>query len=110
MLAARIIAVADAYDALTGRRDGVPASEDQALEELRRRTGTQLDPAVVDALAESLARRPQPAPGRPTTDVPEAEADQGLSADQATTTLDHDHPSVSDTFAEWQPEQAAGTR
>src|SRR5581483_6280749 len=55
-LGARIIFVADAYDAMTsdrlyrGRR-----SPDAALEELRACAGTQFDPAVVEALEEELA-------------------------------------------------------
>lgn len=50
-LAARIFAVADAFDALTSDRpyrDGV--SWQEALGEIRRNRGTQFDPAIVEAL------------------------------------------------------------
>jgi diguanylate cyclase (GGDEF)-like protein len=64
-LGARIIFVADAYDAMTsdrlyrGRR-----SPEEALAELRACAGTQFDPAVVEALEEELAPelRFEPAP------------------------------------------------
>jgi diguanylate cyclase (GGDEF)-like protein len=54
-LAARIIFVADAYDAMTSDRayrQAVPQQE--ALAELDRCSGTQFDPAVVKALADEL--------------------------------------------------------
>jgi len=48
---ARIIAVADTFDALTSRRPYRHArSQDEALAEIRRVRGTQLDPDVVSAL------------------------------------------------------------
>jgi len=49
--AARIIAVADTFDALTSRRPyRQPRGEDEALDEIRRVRGSQLDPEVVDSL------------------------------------------------------------
>jgi putative nucleotidyltransferase with HDIG domain len=49
-LAARIIAVADAYDAMRSARSYRPAlPEEAALEELRRGSGTQFDVAAVTA-------------------------------------------------------------
>jgi diguanylate cyclase (GGDEF)-like protein len=54
-LGARIIFVADAYDAMTSDRayrQGIPQRD--ALAELERCAGTQFDPAVVRALAEEL--------------------------------------------------------
>jgi putative nucleotidyltransferase with HDIG domain len=54
-LGARIIFVADAYDAMTSERaysQAMPRRE--ALAELERCAGTQFDPAVVRALAEEL--------------------------------------------------------
>jgi diguanylate cyclase (GGDEF)-like protein/putative nucleotidyltransferase with HDIG domain len=52
-LDARIMAVADAYDAMTSFRPyrRGRASHEQALAELRRCAGTQFDPAVVEAFA-----------------------------------------------------------
>jgi diguanylate cyclase (GGDEF)-like protein len=54
-LAARAIAVADAYDAMVSDRPyrrGMP--EEQAREELRRHAGTQFDPDVVEAFLKIL--------------------------------------------------------
>ncbi len=55
-LGARIIFVADAYDAMTServyRRRVTPA---QAIEELQRCAGSQFDPEIVDAFADELA-------------------------------------------------------
>ena len=63
-LGARIIFVADAYDAMTSDRDyrqAIPPRD--ALAELERCAGTQFDPAVVKALADELgpAREPDAA-------------------------------------------------
>jgi HD-GYP domain-containing protein (c-di-GMP phosphodiesterase class II) len=54
---ARVLAVADTYEALTSDRPyrrGFTA--DEALSELRRSSGSQLDPVAVHALEEVLAR------------------------------------------------------
>jgi diguanylate cyclase (GGDEF)-like protein len=52
-LEARIIAVADAFEAMTGTRPyRVTLSPDAALEELQRNNGTQFDPVCVEALDE----------------------------------------------------------
>jgi two-component system cell cycle response regulator len=57
-LAARIVFVCDAYDAITAERPYSPArSRDEALEEVRRCGGTQFDPAVVSTFCEVLAAR-----------------------------------------------------
>jgi diguanylate cyclase (GGDEF)-like protein/putative nucleotidyltransferase with HDIG domain len=60
-LGARIIFVADAYDAMTServyRRRVLP---DQAVAELRRCAGSQFDPEIVDALADELATSAEP--------------------------------------------------
>lgn len=54
-LGARIVFVADAYDAMTSERAYSQAmSQGDALAELERCAGTQFDPAVVKALAEEL--------------------------------------------------------
>ena len=56
-LAARIVAVADAYDAITSDRVYRKArSHDDAVAILRRGSGTQFDPAVIEAF---LRREPQ---------------------------------------------------
>jgi HD-GYP domain-containing protein (c-di-GMP phosphodiesterase class II) len=58
-LGARIIAVADAYDALTARRPyHDPMSHDDASAELVRSSGTQLDPDVVRGWMEMVEARP----------------------------------------------------
>ncbi len=50
-LGARIIAVADALDAITTVRPYKPALDwDRALDEMKQNSGTQFDPEVVDAL------------------------------------------------------------
>jgi HD-GYP domain-containing protein (c-di-GMP phosphodiesterase class II) len=57
-MGARIISVADTYDVLTARdsyRKPIPSSE--AVEELRRVAGTQLDPAVVSVFVHLLATK-----------------------------------------------------
>ncbi len=57
-LAARVIAVCDAYDAMTTNRPYRPArSPAQALAELQAHAGTQFDPAVVAAFVQVLAAR-----------------------------------------------------
>jgi len=57
-LGARIIFVADAYDAMTSERVyRKPLSSREALEELERCSGSQFDPAIVDAFSEELGVR-----------------------------------------------------
>jgi diguanylate cyclase (GGDEF)-like protein/putative nucleotidyltransferase with HDIG domain len=52
---ARIIFVADAYDAMTSDRVyRARRSHEEALAELRRCSGTQFDPLIVDAFAEAM--------------------------------------------------------
>lgn len=56
---ARIVAVADSFDAMTTERPyRLSKSAEAAIEELRRVAGTQLDPAAVEAF---VATVPQPA-------------------------------------------------
>jgi HD-GYP domain-containing protein (c-di-GMP phosphodiesterase class II) len=53
---ARILLVADAYDAMTSDRPyQPPLSPDQALTELQRCAGSQFDPRVVDAMVATEA-------------------------------------------------------
>lgn len=52
---ARVIAVCDAFSAMTASRpDRGARTTSQALEEIQRRSGTQFDPTVVEALAAAL--------------------------------------------------------
>ncbi|HET7727045.1 MAG TPA: diguanylate cyclase [Candidatus Limnocylindrales bacterium] len=61
-LGARVIAIADAYDAMTHDRPWRAAmSHEQALGELRRHAGTQFDPELVALFCELYADAP-PAP------------------------------------------------
>ena len=54
-LEARVVAVADAYSAITSRRPYQrERSRDEAIEELRASAGGHLDPKVVDALCRVL--------------------------------------------------------
>ena len=58
-LGARIIFVADAYDAMTSERVYRDKLSDQdALAELQRCAGAQFDPEVVDAFADELGLVP----------------------------------------------------
>ena len=61
-LGARIVAVADAFAAMTAGRPYRPArTPEEALAELRREAGAQFDPAVVDAWCAAYDRRGLPA-------------------------------------------------
>jgi two-component system cell cycle response regulator len=56
-LAARIVAVCDAFSAITSDRPYAPArTREQAIEELQAHAGTQFDPAVVRAFLDALER------------------------------------------------------
>jgi putative nucleotidyltransferase with HDIG domain len=58
-LGARIIAVVDAFDAMTTTRPYRAALPvESAIAELRRQSGKQFDPRVVDAFLDELAERP----------------------------------------------------
>jgi response regulator RpfG family c-di-GMP phosphodiesterase len=55
-LAARIVAVADTYDALTSPRPYRPALDHgSAIEEVRRMSGRRFDPVVVEAFLKAIA-------------------------------------------------------
>jgi putative nucleotidyltransferase with HDIG domain len=57
-LGARIISVADTYDVLTARDSyRKPVTSAQAIDELRRVAGTQLDPAVVSVFVDLLGTK-----------------------------------------------------
>lgn len=58
VLEAHIVAVADAFDAMTSTRSYRQAlDQDVAFEELRRNAGTQFDPECVEALVAAIERR-----------------------------------------------------
>jgi HD-GYP domain-containing protein (c-di-GMP phosphodiesterase class II) len=70
-LAARIIAVCDAYDAMTTDRAYCPAiGHDAACEELRGVAGSQFDPEVVDAFVAEIAKLTAPEPEQDDIDAP----------------------------------------
>jgi HD-GYP domain-containing protein (c-di-GMP phosphodiesterase class II) len=84
-LFARVIAVADAFDSMTSNRSYRKArSFAEAVDELRKGSGTQFDPLLVDAFIAALARDgwllPEPA---------------ALPLDSRTVTAqDHDDPTA----------------
>ena len=58
-LGARIVAIADAYDAMTHDRPYKRAvSHDMAIKELRRHAGTQFDPELVNVFCDLFANSP----------------------------------------------------
>ena len=60
-LEARIMAVADSYEAMTSDRPYRKAlSDEEAVDELKRCAGTQFDPACVDAFLRALGRSTSP--------------------------------------------------
>ena len=61
-LEARIVAIADVYDALLSRRAYKPAwSEDEVLGELQRLRGVKFEPALLDLFLANLSRIDVPA-------------------------------------------------
>ena len=62
-LGARVVAVCDAFDAMTSERPyREPVTEAEATAELRRCAGTQFDPMVVEGFSRVIARE-RPAHG-----------------------------------------------
>ena len=81
---ARVLAVADAFDSMTSTRSYRGARPvNQAVAELRKWSGTQFDPAFVDAFVAALKREGWQHPEAPTL------ADEDLAS---VTTQDHDDP------------------
>ena len=70
-LGARIVAIADAYDAMVNDRPYKPAlSHEAALDELRRHAGTQFDPELVTLFCDLFAAAaPAPDPDDPGASV-----------------------------------------
>ncbi|KKK64568.1 hypothetical protein LCGC14_2982880, partial [marine sediment metagenome] len=67
-LTARILAVADAFDAMTSPRTFRDAkTPDEALAELKRSAGKMFDPQVVDALVASVEDIPDEPQATPPT-------------------------------------------
>jgi HD-GYP domain-containing protein (c-di-GMP phosphodiesterase class II) len=70
-LAARIVAVADAYDAMTAERTYSPAvGHEAACQELREMAGSQFDPDVVEAFLAEIAKLGARAPDPESVEVP----------------------------------------
>ena len=83
---ARVLAVADAFDSMTSTRSYRGARPvDEAIEELRKWSGTQFDPAFVDAFVAALKREGWQHPEPPV-----------LAADDLATATaqDHDDPAT----------------
>ena len=83
---ARVLAVADAFDSMTSTRSYRGARPvDEAVEELRKWSGTQFDPAFVDAFVAALKREGWQHPEPPV-----------LAADDLSTVTarDHDDPAT----------------
>jgi putative two-component system response regulator len=84
-IAARIVAVADAFDALTHERPYKSAwSVEAAIAELQGCGGTRYDPAVIDALAQVLVREGY---WRPGADFASAEALAALPVGHVSTSF-----------------------
>jgi HD-GYP domain-containing protein (c-di-GMP phosphodiesterase class II) len=67
-MGARIIAVCDAYDAMTSVRSyRQPVTKEEAVTELRRASGTQFDPTVVKACCAELGFEEEPEQDTPDT-------------------------------------------
>ena len=55
LLQARIIAIADSYDAMTSHMNyGKELSEEEAINEIKRCSGTQFDPAIAKIFVEKV--------------------------------------------------------
>ena len=61
-LGARIMAIADSYDAMTTSRPyrHTPVTEENAISELRKGSGTQFDPGLVDLFIDKVLAKKNP--------------------------------------------------
>ncbi len=95
-LAARVLAVVDAYEAMTaGRPYREPYGEEEAVAELKRCAGTQFDPAVVEEFCRMLAEDPASA---------ELDALPNAPAPAPASTQDATAPEAQDASREWRPD------
>ena len=88
---ARVIAVADAFDSMTSTRSYRGArSVEEAVAELRKCSGMQFDPMLVDAFIAALAREhwESQVPGQPPSAVVTADSPAQVAAQ------DHDDPTA----------------
>ncbi len=88
---ARVIAVADAFDSMTSTRSYRGArSVEEAVTELRKCSGMQFDPMLVDAFIAALAREhwESQVPGQPPSAVVTADSPAQVAAQ------DHDDPTA----------------
>jgi len=70
---ARIICVADAFDAMTTKRTyNVPMPYSEAIEKLRAASGTQFDPHVVDAFCRYMQRQSEMLDSIPESSMPDS--------------------------------------
>lgn len=85
-LGARIVAIADAYDAMVNDRPYRPAmSHDEAVDELRRHAGTQFDPELVMIFCELFAEAaPKPDPAVVAMTSPVVPQERRLAAGSGT--------------------------
>jgi hypothetical protein len=93
---ARIIAVADAFDSMTSTRSYRQArSVPEALEELRRCTGTQFDQVFVEALTDGLHRTEWVSAEPPPQTAEDRLLDRAIregTGDDVPDSRDHDDP------------------
>jgi diguanylate cyclase (GGDEF)-like protein/putative nucleotidyltransferase with HDIG domain len=90
-LGARIVAIADAYDAMVHERPYKPAlSHQAALDELRRHAGTQFDPELVTLFCDLFAvAAPVPDPAILALSGPATETADRRRAERAASADDH---------------------
>ncbi|HEX7948832.1 MAG TPA: diguanylate cyclase [Candidatus Limnocylindrales bacterium] len=90
-LGARIVAIADAYDAMVNDRPYKPAvSHEAAVDELRRHAGTQFDPELVTLFCDLFAvTAPKPDPTMVPLEMAAAEDRERRIVDPAATPEDH---------------------